>query len=56
MASLCLMWCIWREQNAKSFEDCESSVLELKAVMFKSLYSPHFYSFIELVDLCSFSS
>jgi hypothetical protein len=42
----------------RSFKDCESSVLELKVVMFKSLYvwmamynSPHFSSFTEFSGL-----
>ena len=28
--SHCLMWCIWRERNSKSFEDTESSMSNLK--------------------------
>lgn len=39
MTPLCLMWYIWRERNAKKFEYCERSVLELKVVMFKFLYA-----------------
>jgi len=35
---LCLMWCIWGEHNARNFEDCERTVIELKAMMFKTLY------------------
>jgi len=35
---LCLMWCIWRERNSRSFEDCERTTIELKAIIFKSLY------------------
>ena len=35
---LYLLWCIWREQNAKSFEDCETTMLDLKK-MFQSLYT-----------------
>ena len=27
----CLMWCIWREWNLRSFEDCEWSILEFKS-------------------------
>jgi hypothetical protein len=38
-APLCLMWCIWREQNAQNFEDRETSVLELKKIIFNSLYT-----------------
>ena len=39
MTLLWLMWCIWREQNVRSFEDCEILVVEWKSVMFKSLYA-----------------
>jgi hypothetical protein len=52
MTPLCIMWCIWREQNARCFEDREISVVELKNIIFKSLYtwiaaynSLHFSSF-----------
>jgi hypothetical protein len=34
----CLLLCIWREGNAKSFEDCETTMLDLKK-MFQSLYT-----------------
>jgi hypothetical protein len=36
---LCLMWCIWRERNTMNFKDCEISTIELKTVMFRSLYA-----------------
>jgi hypothetical protein len=36
---LCLMWCICGEHNAMSFEDREALVLELKNILFKSLYT-----------------
>jgi hypothetical protein len=39
LAPLCLMWCICREQNARRFENREISVVELKNIMFKSLYT-----------------
>jgi hypothetical protein len=38
MSHLCLMWCIWRERNAKCFEDQEISVEELKKILVKSRY------------------
>jgi hypothetical protein len=38
MVPLCLMWCIWGKHNARHFEDCERMVIELKAMMFKTLY------------------
>jgi hypothetical protein len=37
VAPLYLLWYIWRELNVRSFEDCERLVVELKAIMFKSL-------------------
>ena len=30
----CLLWCIWRERNARSFEGCELSLLENKSFFF----------------------
>jgi hypothetical protein len=26
----CVMWCVWRERNARTFEDCEWNILDLK--------------------------
>ena len=56
MTPLCLMWYIWRERNVRCFEDCETNI------MFKSFYtrivayhSPHFCSFSDFLDFCSFS-
>jgi hypothetical protein len=46
--------------NARCFEDRETSVVELKNIMFKSFYtwivahnSLHFSSFSEFLDFCS---
>ena len=33
----CLMWCLWRERNARTFEGCEQSVVELKLQFYRSL-------------------
>ena len=30
----CLLWCFWRERNARSFEGCERSMLEVKSFFF----------------------
>jgi hypothetical protein len=30
LAPLCLLWCIWRERNARLFEDVETSMVELR--------------------------
>jgi hypothetical protein len=56
-----VMWCIWRKLNSQNFEDCVRPVVELKDILFKSLYgwmiatsSSRF--FLIFLDLCSFSS
>ena len=33
----CLMWCIWRERNARCFERCEWSLLEIKSFFLHTL-------------------
>jgi len=30
----CLMWCLWRERNDRSFEDHERTLVELKNLFF----------------------
>ena len=37
MVPHCLLWCIWQEQNARSFEGCERSILEFKSFFFFTL-------------------
>ena len=42
----CLIWCIWRERNARSFEGCERSLLETKSFFLHSLWMEcGFFSF-----------
>ena len=38
LASLCLMWCLWRERNWRTFEDMESSDNQLLASFNGSLF------------------
>jgi hypothetical protein len=59
LAPLHLMWCIWRERNARSFEDRENALLELKNIL-QSLYtwiaafkSLPISTFMRFLDLCS---
>jgi hypothetical protein len=33
-----MVWCIWRERNARTFEDCEQNVLALKMCFFRTLF------------------
>jgi len=60
MAPLCLMWCLWRERNARTFDNCENGLLNLKKLVLQTLYSWRvawntlFVStFFEFLDLCS---
>ena len=39
MASLCVMWCLWRERNAWNFEDHELGLMELKKRVMQALFS-----------------
>ena len=34
----CLIWCIWHERNAKRFEGCERSLLEIKSFFLHTLF------------------
>jgi hypothetical protein len=59
MILLCLMWCIWREHNTRNLKDCEKTVIELKAIMFETLYvwivaynCSLFSNFLKFLDLC----
>jgi hypothetical protein len=38
LAPLCLLWCIWQEQNARLFEDVEISMVELRKRLLNMLY------------------
>ena len=35
--SHCILWCLWHERNARSFEGCERSILDVKAFFFGTL-------------------
>jgi hypothetical protein len=39
IVTLCLMWTIWKERNARCFEDRKKSKDELKNILFKSLFN-----------------
>jgi hypothetical protein len=38
LVPLCFMWCLWQEQNARHFEDVETSMLELQKLLLNTLY------------------
>jgi hypothetical protein len=57
----CLMWCIWRERNLRSFEGDEQTVADLKNIFLKTLFdwvnaSGCFpcENLLDFLDLCSF--
>ena len=59
----CLIWCIWHERNARSFEGCERSLLEIKSFFLHTLFEwsvifSHFScsSFPIFLDSCTFVS
>lgn len=56
----CLMWCIWQERNAQSFEGCERSTLEFKSFFFytlldwaRALQLFYCYSVLDLLEQCN---
>jgi hypothetical protein len=63
LVPLCLWWCLWRERNARTFEDVELSEAELRKFVLHTLYSwmvAHhsllFASFVDFLTFChSFS-
>jgi hypothetical protein len=38
MVSYCLLWCLWRGKNDRSFEDRKSMLVELNSLVFNTLY------------------
>jgi len=59
LAPLCLLWCIWRERNARLFEDVEISMVELRKCLLNMLYiwiaSHHFclndFTYVDFLNL-----
>ena len=56
----CLFCCIWREWNARCFEDCERSILDIKFFFFRTLLewnlvlsSYSCFSLPDLIDRCN---
>jgi hypothetical protein len=61
MVPHCVMWCLWRERNARHFEDSDRSIVDLKLLFFQTLYEwvnslgfCSINSITELIDYCSF--
>jgi hypothetical protein len=63
MAQLCLMWCVWRERNARSFEDCETGLSNLNKLVIQTLFMWRVklqcmfeFSYFNFLDRCSLFS
>jgi hypothetical protein len=64
MVPLCVMWCLWREMNARNFEDREIGLMELKKRVIQTLFSwrvmwhsPQVSTLADFRDFCTtFSS
>ena len=61
MVPHCVIWCLWRERNARLFEVCESSMVDIKLLFFQTLYAWvnsvgvfSINSVTELIDHCCF--
>ena len=33
----CVMWCLWRERNCRTFEGCERNIFDLKLLLLRTL-------------------
>jgi hypothetical protein len=63
-APLCVMWCLWRERNARNFEDRELGIIKSKKMVLQTLFSwrvlwhsSQVSMLAEFLDLCaSFSN
>jgi hypothetical protein len=60
MAPLCLMWCLAKERNAHSFEDCKTGLINLKKLVIQTLFmwrvmiqSIYECSYSNFLDMCS---
>ena len=56
----CVLWCLWREHNARTFEGCETSVVKLKLQFYHLLFDWmsvtglfNFSNVLDLIDICS---
>jgi hypothetical protein len=63
MVPICIFWCVWKEINLSCFEDLESSMKDILASFFHTLYlwkvaflSPLSISFADFLDHFSIPS
>ena len=58
----CIMWCLWRERNARCFEGCEMSIQDLKKFVLNTIWEwaaaqglVSGYSLLDFIGTCSFT-
>ena len=56
----CMLWCLWRERNARTFEGCETNVVDLKLHFFRLLFDWlsvigifNVSNVLDIIDFCS---
>jgi len=61
--SICIFWCVWKEKNLRCFEDLKSSIEDILALFFHTLYlwtvvflSPLAISFVDFLVCFSIPS
>jgi hypothetical protein len=56
----CIMWCLWRERNVRTFEGCELNIVGLKLQFYRYLFdwlsATGLFSFSNLLDLIDYCS
>ena len=51
----CLMWLVWKEHNARTFEDVESPIDKLKTLLARTLFEwSHIWGFTHCSSLSDF--
>jgi hypothetical protein len=63
IVSICIFWCVWKEKNLRCFEDLKSSIEDILALFFHTLYlwtvvflSPLAISFVDFLVCFSIPS
>jgi hypothetical protein len=52
----CVMWCLWRERNARTFEDREQNILDLKILFLRTLFLIGWLSLVCFLSLICWNS
>jgi hypothetical protein len=55
MAPLCVMWCLWRERNARNFEDRERGIIVEEKGASNTFLMESFVAFFASFNACRIS-